>query len=79
MSAKCLLLTQSGHCRRKMPLSGDQAITGAAYSEQPSHTILVFLNQCEDGHITPARLLVAIQPRGESGCQCTKNCPLSLS
>src|SRR5262245_17946988 len=50
-----------------MPLSGDQAVAGAAYSEQPSHTILVFLNQCEDGHITPARLLVAIQPRGESG------------
>jgi len=72
-------LAQSGHAPRAttMPLSGDQAVVGAAHSEQPSHTILVFLNQCEDGHITPARLLVAIQPRGKAAANAPKavHCP----
>ena len=47
------------------------------YSGQPSHTIFVFLSQCEDGHIVPTRLVLAIQPREESGCNAPKavHCP----
>src|SRR5262245_59428652 len=41
---------------------GSPALLGSI-AENPSHKIFAFLSKCEDGHIAPARSVLAIQPR----------------
>src|SRR5262245_23693802 len=55
---------------------GSPALLGSI-AENPSHKIFAFLSKCEDGHIAPARSVLAIQPREERGCNAPKavHCP----